>query len=123
MKEEAIYVTKRLYKSEGKIHLEVEISNGNLCQKEMNKRLEKCKGKDDNDKYCINYVNEYYVIGVNEYYVIGETPGDTGDYSKFKIRAYTNDPIEKVFENILYELSQDININDVYEISVLNRTK
>ena len=115
MKEEAIYVTKRLYKLERKIHLEVEISNGNLCQKEMDKRLEKCKGKDDNDKYYINHVNEYYVIG--------ETPGDTGDYGKFKIRAYANDPIEKVFENILYELSQDININDAYEISVLNRTK
>lgn len=113
MKEEAIYVTKRLYKLEGKIHLEVEISNGNLCQKEMDKRLEKCKG--DNNKYYINHVNEYYVIG--------ETPDDAGDYGKFKIRAYANDPIEKVFENILYELSQDININDAYEISVLNRTK
>ena len=115
MKAEAIYVTKRLYKLEGKIHLDVEISNGNLCQKEMDKRLEKCKGKDDNNKYYINHVNEYYVIG--------ETPVDTGDYGKFKIRAYTNDPIEKVFENILYELSQDININDAYVISILNRIK
>ena len=113
MKAEAIYVTKRLYKLEGKIHLDVEISNGNLCQKEMDKRFEKCKG--DNNKYYINHVNEYYVIG--------ETTADTGNYSKFKIRAYANDPIEKVFENILYELSKDVNINDAYVISILNRIK
>ena len=98
MKEsEAIYVTKRLYKTEGKIHLEVEISEGISVKRRWTngwRIVVKIK-----NNYIINYVNEYYVVDEKDLNT------KSGDYSRFKVRAYN---ATESIENILNELKLDV---------------